>query len=300
MRIGFIGTGRMGAPMVRHLAAAGNEIIAFDAEPAALAKVTGIARVHVAASAAEAAGGAEVVCTSLPGPREAESVAFGPDGLVATMRPGSIYVDLSTNAPALVRRIATALSQRGADMIDAPVSGGVEGAEAATLTIMAGGSADAFQRVRPLLDTIASRVYYCGAAGNGSIVKLCNNICGAAYTLILSEALTLGVKAGVDLATLASVIGASTGSSARLTNRFPRYLFRRNFEPGFSASLSLKDTNLALELADQTEVPLTMAARVRDEMSAVIDRGWGERDFDVVALLQEERAGVVLELKEGD
>jgi 3-hydroxyisobutyrate dehydrogenase-like beta-hydroxyacid dehydrogenase len=266
MRIAFIGTGRMGFPMARNLAAAGHTLRVYDANPAAAARLASFDRVEVAVTLAAVVEDAEAVITSLPGPVDVEDVILGPDGIAAQMAPGTLYLDLSTNAPSVVRRIAAALAVRGVDMLDCPVSGGVEGAEAATLSVMAGGSETAFARARPLLEAIGRKVFYCGAAGSGSVVKLCNNLCGIGNTMILAEALTLGVKAGVDLGTLASVIGQSTGGSTRLNDRFPRYLFRGNFTPGFSSALSFKDTSLALALGDELGVPLNLGEQVRAEL----------------------------------
>src|SRR5262249_34270634 len=157
------------------------------------------------------------------------------------------------------------MAERGVEMLDAPVSGGVEGAEAGTLSIMVGGKAETFEKVKPVLSSIGTKLFYCGEAGAGCVVKVFKNICGASYGLILGEALTLGVKAGVDLDTLATVIGASTGGVGRLTGHFRGYLFKGNFVPGFSAALSAKDTNLALDLAAEFGVPMAIGARVGEE-----------------------------------
>jgi 3-hydroxyisobutyrate dehydrogenase-like beta-hydroxyacid dehydrogenase len=294
--IGFIGVGRMGNPMARHLAGAGHRVAVYDSQPEAVSRLTSLEVVRPARGVADAAEGAGVVFTSLPGPREVEEVVLGPGGLMESMAPGTTYVDLSTNSPVLVRRLATALAVRGIEMLDAPVSGGVEGAEAGTLSVMAGGKRELFDRMQPLLGAIGTKLFYCGEAGAGCVVKLCNNICGAAYGVILGEALTLGVKAGVDLETLTNVIGQSTGSVSRLTGRFPRYLFQRNFTPGFSAALSAKDTRLALDLAAQYNVPMAVGAVVGNELSEALARGWGDLDFDATVRVQEERTGVVLQV----
>ena len=236
MNFGFIGLGRMGNHMARHLAEAGNQVAAFDLRPEAVSSLAETRGVRPARGVGGAALNAAVVCTSLPGPKEVEAVVLAPGGLLESMQPGSTYVDLSTNSPTLVRRLASALAERGIAMLDAPVSGGVAGAEAATLSVMVGGDEAVFERLRPALAPIGSKLFYCGASGAGNVVKLCNNIAGQGYALVLGEVLTLGVKAGVDLKTLAKVIGNSTGTSTRLTRAFPRRLFRRNFEsPGFSA-----------------------------------------------------------------
>ena len=215
-------------------------------------------------------------------------------GLLGSLREGAAYIDLSTNSPTLVRRLATDLAAKGITMLDAPVSGGVEGAEAGTLSIMVGGDEATFERLRPVLGKIGSKLFYCGGIGNGSVTKLCNNICSQVIGMISSEALTLGVKAGVDVKTLQEVISQSTGSSSRITARFPRYLLKRNFEPGFSIALSAKDTHLALDLAHELNVPMQAGEMAAPEPQACIERGWANMDIDILPTLQEERAGVQL------
>jgi 3-hydroxyisobutyrate dehydrogenase-like beta-hydroxyacid dehydrogenase len=164
---------------------------------------------------------------------------------------------------------------------------------------MVGGDAAVFEAVKPVLGAMGTKLFHCGAIGRGSVVKLCNNIAGQAYAVITAEVLTLGVKAGVDLATLADVIGASTGTNTRLTRTFPRRVFPRKFEnPGFSAYLSAKDTRLALDLAHELGIPMRVGEAVGSDMDEVMARGWGPLDFDVVARIQEERTGIVLELAE--
>src|SRR5918911_1307217 len=167
------------------------------------------------------------------GQHMARHVAEGPDGLLESMRPGAVYVDLSSNSPSTVRRLCAAFAERGIAMLDAPVAGGVEGASAATLSVMVGGDHAAFDRVRPLLGAIGTKVFYCGGSGNGAITKLCNNLCSQAQIAAAGEILSLGVKAGVDLQTLASVIGVSTGSCPGMAHTFPQHLLRRTLEkPG--------------------------------------------------------------------
>jgi 3-hydroxyisobutyrate dehydrogenase len=292
MRVGFIGLGHMGQHMARNVAAAGHDVLAFDVRPDAVAAGT-----RKASSVAEAVLDAEVVFTSLPGPPEVESVALGPDGLLESMRPDAIYADLSSNSPAMVRQLAAQFAARGIAMLDAPVAGGVEGADAATLSVMVGGDRAAFERIQPVLRAIGTRLFYCGPSGNGAIVKLCNNLSSQAQIAAAGEILTLGLKAGVDLSVLADVIGASTGTCRAITTTFPRQLFKRHFEdPGFSTFLSAKDTHLALELAHEVGVPMPIGEIVERDKQESLRRGWGALSPDVFVRLQEERAGVVLDL----
>lgn len=298
MNIGFIGTGRMGSPMAANLLKAGHTLRVHDLNPEATAKLVTELGATYAATPAEACKGAEVVFTSLPGPADVESVALRPDGVLAGLEPGAVYADLSTNAPTMVRKLHRAFADKGFAMLDAPVSGGEEGAIAGTLTVMVGGDKAVFDRVEPVLRAIGTTIYYCGEIGNGSVTKLCNNLCSVINGIGLGETLTMGVKAGVDLKVLADVIGASSGASARLTRKFPRYLFKGNFTPGFAATLSAKDTRLALELAEELGVPMAAGNLARQSLEEVLARGWGDQDSDVIIRLQEERAGVQLRLLE--
>jgi 3-hydroxyisobutyrate dehydrogenase len=301
MQVGFIGLGHMGQHMARHVAEAGHDLAAYDLRPEAVAQLTQTRGARRASSVAEAALESDVVFTSLPGPPEVTAVALGPDGLLESMRPGTVYVDLSSNSPAVVRRLCTAFGERGIVLLDAPVAGGVEGAEAGTLSVMVGGDRASFDRVRPVLDAIGTKVFYCGPSGNGAVVKLCNNLSSQAQIAAAGEILSLGVKAGVDLDTLAGVIGVSTGTCRAIVSTFPRQLFRRNFEnPGFSSILSAKDTHLALELAHELGVPMPIGEIVERDKQEALRRGWGPLSPDVFVRLQEERAGVVLEIAPKD
>ncbi|MGH2468483.1 MAG: NAD(P)-dependent oxidoreductase [Chloroflexota bacterium] len=297
VKVGFIGLGQMGNRMARNVAKAGHELAVYDVRPEATSEIAQAAGARAATSPGDAARDADVVCTSLPAPRDVESVVTGPNGLLENMKAGSVYIDLSTNAPSMVRKLSALLKEKGIDMLDAPVSGGVGGAENGTLSIMCGGEKAVYERVQPVLSAMGTKLFHCGASGAGSVVKLCNNIAGQAHAVIMGEVLSLGVRAGVELKTLASVIAVSTGTNSRLTGSFPRRLFRRQFEhPGFSAYLSHKDTHLALDLAHELGVPLAMGEVVGSDMDEVIERGWGSLDFDIVARIQEDRAGVELKL----
>jgi 3-hydroxyisobutyrate dehydrogenase len=296
MQVGFIGLGHMGQHMARHVAEAGFDLAAYDLRADAIAQLVQTPRARRASSVAEAASSAEIVFTSLPGPPEVESVVSGPDGLLESMQPGSVYVDLSSNSPATVRKLSAAFAERGISMLDAPVAGGVTGAEAGTLSVMVGGDQATFERVRPVLSAIGTKLFFCGPSGNGAIVKLCNNLSSQAQIAAAGEILSLGVKAGVELDILATAIGASTGTCRAIVDTFPKQLFRRKFEePGFSSILSAKDTHLAIELAHELGVPMPIGEIVERDKQEALRRGWGPLSPDVFVRLQEERAGVVLE-----
>jgi len=301
MNVGFIGLGRMGNNMVRNLAQKGHQVTIYDIRPDIVAQLSEELNVTAAKSIAEAVRGAEVVGTSLPGPKEVEPVALGPGGLLESMQPGTTYVDLSTNSPSVVRKVAAELAKKGVNMLDAPVSGGVTGAEQGNLAIMVGGDKAVFEKMKPFLESIgaADKINHCGDIGAGDVVKLCNNLVGIAVPVISAEVLTLGVKAGVDLKTLVEVIGVSTGSNRWITGTFPRTVFRRQFEPAFfSAALSSKDTHLALDLAREVGVEMGMGSIVGREFEYVLDQGWGDLNFDAVVRAQEDRTGIQLSLPE--
>ena len=207
-----------------------------------------------------------------------------------------VYIDLSTNSPGVIRRIHETCAAKGVTALDAPVSGGVHGAAAGTLAVMVGGDQAVFHRIKPVLEAIGSNVAYCGPIGNGMVCKICNNLVTMGAGVILGEALTLGVKAGVDLGVLAQVIGKSSGSCYRLTERFPRFLFKGNFQPGFATSLAAKDVRLATELGREYGIPMEISNLVDQRHVEALRRGWAEEDSDAVVRIQEEKAGVQLRL----
>ncbi len=181
-------------------------------------------------------------------------------------------------------------------MLDAPVSGGVYGAAAATLAFMVGGDRAVYDRMKPTLDAIGSHVVYCGPIGNGMVCKICNNLLSMGIGPLMAEALTMGVKAGVDLAVLADVIANSSGGNRRLVEKFPRYLFKGNFEPGFATALAAKDVRLATDLGREYGIPMELSNLVDQRHVEAMQRGWGPEDSDAVARLQEEKSGIQLRL----
>jgi 3-hydroxyisobutyrate dehydrogenase len=212
------------------------------------------------------------------------------------MQSGAIYIDLSSNSPTTVRKLHAAFAEKGVAMLDAPVAGGVIGAETGNLSVMIGGDREVFERAKPVLSAFGARLFYCGASGNGAIVKLCNNLSSQAQIAAAGEILSLGVKAGVDLEILATAIGQSTGTCRAIVDTFPKQLFQRHFEdPGFSSILSAKDTHLAIELAHEFNVPMPIGEIVERDKQEALRRGWGPLSPDVFVRLQEERSGVTLE-----
>ena len=249
-------------------------------------------------SPAEAAQGNELVLTSLPAPRDVEAVALGEMGVLEGASSETIYADLSTNSPTMIRHIHNVCAQRGVTVMDAPVSGGTYGASAGTLAVMVGGDEAVYNRIKPTLDAIGTNVVYCGSIGNGMVCKICNNLMSMGIGVLLTEALTLGVKAGVDLEVLADVINKSSGGSTRLREKFSRFLFQGNFEPGFAAALAAKDVRLATDMGREFAVPMELSNLVDQRYVEALGRGWGPRDSDIVSVIQEEKAGVELRVNQ--
>ena len=197
MRVGFIGVGNIGRPMAGQILKAGFELTVHDINEEAAAPLIDDGAVW-ADSPSEVAERSEVVCTCLPGPADMEKVVLGPDGIAAGAQTGSLYIDHTTNSPTLVRKVHGLLSEKGIDMLDAPVSGGMEGAKTRDLTMLVGGETGALDRARPVLDAIAKTVMHVGDIGAGCVCKLAHNCASFGRSLALMECLTLGVKAGVD------------------------------------------------------------------------------------------------------
>ena len=295
MKVGFIGAGNMGNPMASNLIKAGHQLTVHDLRREATTNLLEMGA-QWADTPKDAVPGNEVVFTSLPMPRDVEAVVLGENGVLEGAGPGSIYMDLSTNSPTTIRRIHDVCAERGVTVLDAPVSGGVYGAAAATLAVMVGGDQSIYDRMKPTLDAIGSHVVYCGPIGNGMVCKICNNLLSMGIGTLMAEALTLGVKAGVDLAVLAGVIANSSGGNRRLTEKFPRFLFKGNFEPGFATALAAKDVRLATDLGREYGIPMELSNLIDQRHVEAMHRGWGPEDSDAVARIQEEKAGVQLRL----
>jgi 3-hydroxyisobutyrate dehydrogenase len=282
-RVAFIGLGTMGLPMARNLFAAGHELVAVDADPARAA----LLGAPVAATPAEAASASDVALLSLPSPAAVEDVVLGPSGLRAGAPRGFAVADMSTGPPALARTLAAELGRVGIDSLDAPVSGGPRGAEAASLTVMVGGSREAFAARRPLLEALGSLVHV-GPAGAGQAAKLCNNLIAGVTMVAIAEACAVAEREGIDPAVLYDLLIRSTGDSRVLRTRFPlegvssEHPASRNYEPLFSLDLMAKDLELALALAAAHGVEAPVATTSRDRYREAQERGAGALDYSAV------------------
>ncbi len=290
MRVGFIGVGNLGHPMAGHLLKAGHDLVVHDLRQGAAAPLRAAGATWAESPGAVAAQ-CEVVMTCLPGPAEMEQVTLGPKGILEGITPGGVYIDHTTNSPLLVRKVHGIFKAKGAEMLDAPVSGGMEGAQTRDLLVMVGGEVGIFQRAKPLLEAMAKRVCYTGEIGCGCICKLMHNCASFTLDLALAECWTLGVKAGVAPETIVDVfMNAALGNMMSLKVRLPATYLQGNFDARFQLKLALKDLGLALALARAYNVPMRLGALCEQEMLEAMARGWGEKDSSIVLTLQEERA----------
>jgi 3-hydroxyisobutyrate dehydrogenase len=291
--VGFIGLGNMGAGMAGNIQKAGYPMVVYDIREAATRPFLE-AGARLGNSPADVAGRSDVTFTSLPGPREVEEVSLGREGVLEGIQPGAIFVDLSTSRPTLIREIEPKFREKGAHVLDAPVSGGKSGAASGNLAVMVGGEQEIFERIKPLLDSFGDKVFYAGAIGAGSVAKLVHNMIGHGVRQAIAEGLTLGVKAGVDAEALWECVRrGALGRMSGLHEGIARTVFRGEFDPpSFALSLSRKDIGLATELGKEFNVPMPVANLAEQIAIQGMNRGWGDRDSSVTFLLQEEQADV--------
>jgi 3-hydroxyisobutyrate dehydrogenase len=295
MRIGFIGIGVMGRPMTLNLLKAGHEVTIYARHPEK-PEVQEVlqAGAKLAPSSRAVAIASEIVITMVPNSAQVEEVVAGPQGIFQGGRRGLTIIDMSTIAPTVSRKLAEAASAWGMHFLDAPVSGGSQGAINGTLTIMVGGQQEIFEQVRPVLEALGKKenIIYVGPNGSGEVVKLVNNLLAGTIAAATAEALVLGVKAGADLETMTRIIGTSTGASWQLTNQFPLRAFNGSFQPGFMTDLLHKDLGLALDLARENATELTMTDLARQLYTRSQEAGYGREDYTAVLKVLEQAAGV--------
>ncbi|MDB5811225.1 MAG: 3-hydroxyisobutyrate dehydrogenase [Betaproteobacteria bacterium] len=293
MRVGFIGLGTMGASMALNAQKAKHQLIVNDLRrDAAAPHIKGGA--EWADTPRAVAERADVILTSLPGPREVEAIA---DDVLAGMQPGAAWFDLSTNSPTVVRKLSARFAAKGFAMLDAPVSGGPAGAKSGKLALLIGGDKAVFEKFKPVLDAIGDQVIYIGPIGAGTVAKLVHNCAGYAIQTALAEVFTMGVKAGVEPLALWSAVRQCSLGRQRTFDRLGKQFLRGEFEPpDFALKLALKDVMLATELGREIGVPMRIAELTRAEMTEAANRGWEARDSRVPMLLQEERAGVSIKV----
>jgi 3-hydroxyisobutyrate dehydrogenase len=291
MKVGFIGLGTMGAGNALNAIKGGHELVVSDMG-------RNVAARHLAAGAQwadtprEVAQQSEIVFTSLPGPAEVEAVALGADGLIEGLAEGAIYADLSTNSPTLMRRLHATLAERGVAVLDAPVSGGPDGANSGKLAIWVGGEREAYDRALPALRSMGDQPCYVGPIGAGSIAKLVHNLSGYIVQTALAETFTMGVKAGLPAEALWSAVRQGALGRRRVFDTMARQFLPGRFDPpDFALKLARKDVSLALEVAREYDVPMRLGNLTLAELTEAMNRGWEQRDSRSAMILQEERAG---------
>jgi 3-hydroxyisobutyrate dehydrogenase len=296
MQVGFIGLGTMGASFATNIQKAGYDLIVHD-----IARQAAQSHIDAGATWADSpralAEQCDVVLTSLPGPPEVRDVATDAEtGLLAGLKPGSVFFDLSTNSPAVVREIHAEFATKGVRMLDAPVSGGPKGAASGKLAIWVGGDEDVFNANRAPLDAMGDAVRYIGPIGAGSVAKLVHNSAGYAIQSAIGEIFAVGVKAGVDPLALFEAIRMGARGRTRTFDSLADHYMINSYDPAdFALKLAHKDVSLAAEMARDVGVPARMIDLTRSEMTEALNRGWGHRDSRSFMLLQQERADILID-----
>jgi 3-hydroxyisobutyrate dehydrogenase len=291
MKIGFIGLGHMGAPMVRNLLKAGHQLVVFDVVKDAVDRIAALGAASAASPSAVAASGVEVLITMLPSSPHVRAVYDGEYGVLAGAKPGTLLIDSSTIDPHTAREVAFDARAKGLAMLDAPVSGGTGGAEAGTLTFMVGGEGKDFEAAKPVLAHMGKNIVHCGAAGNGQVAKLCNNMLLAISMIGVSEAMSLGVALGIDPKLLAGIINTSSGRcwSSDTYNPYPGVMDNvpasRSYTGGFGADLMLKDLGLATDAAKLARQPVVLGALAQQLYQVFSSQGNGGLDFSAIIKL---------------
>ena len=287
MRIGFIGTGTMGQPMLANLVKKEFNVVAFDIVPAALDTAVRLGAARVG-SVGEAAANCDLVITMLPSSANVEAVYLGSEGIVGTAARGRLCVDMSTIDPGTSQRVAARLKERGLRFLDAPVSGGVGGATAGTLAIMVGGDAGDLEEARPVLAAMGANIIHVGAVGAGEVAKLCNNLISGTVAVAVSEAFRIGEAFGVDPQILTSVIAKSSGATWVMEHMHPvpgiveNAASNRQYAPGFMTDLMAKDLALAVNAAREKRVPVVVAPAAQQLYRMASSHGLGREDFSAV------------------
>lgn len=289
-QLGFVGVGRMGDPMVRNLLKAGFPVTIYDTNAAALAPLAALGAT-VADSAKDVGSAAEIVIVSLPTPDIVQKVAFGPSGVSDGSRV-KIFIDVSTTGPKAAAEIAAELATRNITAVDAPVTGGVGGAQKGTLAVMLGCPRALVDRVKPVLEPLG-KVFFLGEQpGSGQLMKLANNLLSAAALAVTSEVMVMGVKGGLDPKVMLDVINSGTGRNSASVDKFPKAILPRTFDFGFAIGLLLKDIRLCMDQAETLGVPMIVGNAIKELLTITALRQGADADFTTIVKSVEEWAGV--------
>lgn len=290
MKLGFVGVGNIGLPICQNLIKNGHEVHVHDVAPAALERARA-AGARTADSPAAVARAAEIVFTCLPGPGEVEAVAVGAEGVTSAARPGLVLVDLTTNFPDVVERIAKQLAEHGIGMLEAPVGNGVVGAREGRASVICGGDPTLFRQIEPLFRCFATTVHHVGPIGHASMVKSIDILISGINLAAACEGFMLGARAGIDPDVLFDVISTNSGSSEQLKRRMRRKILSGDFSAEGSMDLALKDLRVTLGLAERTMTPLRYGAMLHEQFVAAVAKGWGKEDWCVLMRLLEDVTG---------
>jgi 3-hydroxyisobutyrate dehydrogenase len=291
--VGFIGIGAMGWPMAARLTQAGYAVVVFDIDTARADEFCDRHQARRAVSPEALARASDVIVTMLPNSAAVELVLTAPDGVLAGLRPGALLLEMSSGAPSATQRLAGLIAAAGGVLVDAPVSGGVPRALTGELAIMAGGPAEAIDRVEPLLKTMGSTLTHVGGVGAGHALKALNNLVSATGLLVTAEALVIGKRFGLDTTVMTDVLNASTGMTNASQKKIKQFILSRAFNSGFGLDLMVKDLGIALELAEEGGAPSPLSALCRDLWAQAAATGPGQ-DHTEIAKLPERLAGVEL------
>lgn len=289
-KIGFIGLGTMGLPMAKNLLKAGFDLTVYARRPEPAAEVCALGA-RSADSPRAVAEQVEVVITIVTADPDVRAVILGENGALAGMKAGGVIVDMSTISPMTIQEIARIAEAKGVEVMDAPVSGGDTGAKAGTLTIIAGGKKETFERCRPIFQAMGKNIFHVGGVGVGQVVKIANQVIGGTILAVVSEALVMGVKAGADPEVLRQVISVSSGNSNLFQARVGDFMLKDQFQPGFMLDLMKKDMGLALEIGKTLSVPMPVGAAAYQHYAAGTSMGVGREDFSAVCKAVEKMAG---------
>ena len=300
MKVGFIGLGRMGRGMALNLARSVHDLVVYDINADAMDDLVA-AGAKAALSVSEVTQSSDVLFTSLPGPPQVDQVVLGEGGILESVSPGKVLFELSTSSPELAMRIGEEFAERGAHMLDAPVSGGPAGAESGDLAFWVGGDRDVYERFLPVLRCMGDKPKHCGKVGAGTVVKLAHNLTGHLILRSLAETFSLGVKAGVEPLELWDAMRLGVVGKQPALEMLTKHFLPASYDvPSFALNLAYKDVSLATQLGRSLGVPMELSDRVFADMTRALERGLGDQDARAYLQLQLDRAGVAIAVDPAD
>lgn len=291
MKIGFIGLGAMGMPMARNVLKAGHRVTVYDVDSNKI-EIMQKEGAKKAETIADLAEHSEMILISLPNEEILEKVLVGAEQAIQSCNRGTIIVDLSSVSPQASEMMAQEAAKFQLGYLDAPVSGGVKGAEAGTLTIMVGGAEDVFHKAKPILEIIGKKIYHVGPIGTGDAIKIVNNLLLGCHMAALAEALVLGAKCGLDPELMYEIISASSGNSYVLHAKMKQYILQNQYEEGFAVDLQYKDLNLAKQTADDHHISMPMTTEAINIYDMARNQGLGHKDISSIIKVLEKLSGV--------